>query len=64
VKIRTTEQLVDGVSTEISWRRKELTDLKSLVQKMAGVRSREDTITRAAFALLYAHWEGFVKAMH
>jgi hypothetical protein len=62
VKIRTTEELVDAIASELSWRRKELTDIRYLVQQAGGNRSRQDLMTRAGVALLYAHWEGFVKA--
>lgn len=62
MKTRTTEQLIDAIATELSWRRKELTDLRYLVLQAPGSRTRQDVLTRAAVALLYAHWEGFVKA--
>ena len=62
MKIRTTEELVDAIAAELSWRRKELTDIRYLVQQATGNRSRQDLMTRAGVALLYAHWEGFVKA--
>jgi hypothetical protein len=63
MKIRTTEQLVDKIAAEISWRRKELTDLRDVVQSSVASRSRREAMTRAGVALLYAHWEGFVKAV-
>jgi hypothetical protein len=61
MKIRTTESLIDILAADISWRRRELTDLRWAVQSAAGNRTRQDTFIRAAVALLYAHWEGFVK---
>lgn len=58
--IRTTEQLLDRIAEELIWRRKELTDLRGMAQEFKSeVRSR--VVIRAAVALLYAHWEGFVK---
>jgi hypothetical protein len=63
MKIRSVEQLVDEIAAESSWRRKELTDLRYAVQNAAGHGTRQETLTRAAVALLYAHWEGFVKAV-
>lgn len=58
--IRTTEQLIDRIAQELVWRRKELTELKALVEEADGhLRSR--VVIRAAVALLYAHWEGSVK---
>jgi hypothetical protein len=58
--IRTTDELIDRVGKDLIWRRKELSELKGLVQETQGqIRSR--VIIRSAVALLYAHWEGFVK---
>ena len=58
--IRTTDELINRVGVELIWRRKELSELKGLVQETQGqLRSR--VIIRSAVALLYAHWEGFVK---
>lgn len=62
MKIRTTEQLVDEIDADLSWRRKELTDIRYQLQQSTGNRTRQNVTTRAAVALLYAHWEGFVKA--
>ena len=62
MKIRTTEQLVEAVAAEIAWRRRELTDLWFLLEHTDGNRTHQTVLTRAAVALLYAHWEGFVKA--
>lgn len=58
--IRTTDELIDKIGRDLIWRRKELSELKGLVQETQGqIRSR--VIIRSAVALLYAHWEGFVK---
>lgn len=58
--IRTTDELIEKVGSDLIWRRKELSELKGLVQETQGqIRSR--VIIRSAVALLYAHWEGFVK---
>lgn len=58
--IRTSEQLIDCLAEDMIWRRKELTELKALIEREnEGVRSR--VLIRSAIALLYAHWEGFVK---
>jgi hypothetical protein len=58
--IRTTDELIERVGRDLIWRRKELSELKGLAQEMQGqIRSR--VIIRSAVALLYAHWEGFVK---
>lgn len=60
--IRTTDQLVDKIAQELIWRRKELTDLRALVQQFRDEPLRARVLIRGAVALLYAHWEGFVKA--
>lgn len=58
--IRTTDQLIERIAEELIWRRKELTELRAMAQEYKGqLRSR--VVIRAATALLYAHWEGFVK---
>lgn len=58
--IRTSEQLIDRIAEDLTWRRKELTELRALAQESDdGLRSR--VVIRSAIALLYAHWEGFVK---
>ncbi len=48
------------MADEFAWRKKELHHLKSLISARAKEPDR-DTYIRASFALLYAHWEGFVK---
>jgi len=59
--IRTVNDLVDRVAAELVWRRRELTDMRALVQESSG-QLRCRVVIRAGVALLYAHWEGFVKA--
>ena len=59
MKIRTIIDLQDLIDKELSWRKKELTALKSNV-----VQSRKfakNTAMRSGITLLYAHWEGSVK---
>lgn len=60
--IRTTDQLIDRIAQELVWRRRELTDLRALVQQFRDEPLRLRVLIRGAVALLYAHWEGFVKA--
>ena len=60
MKVRSSAEVLDILDEEFAWRRKELTtiwsDVKSSKPKVRSSR------TRAAVALLYAHWEGFVKS--
>ncbi|KGF72367.1 hypothetical protein DO97_09135 [Neosynechococcus sphagnicola sy1] len=59
-KIRTISQLSDQLSEEIAWRKKELIYIKTLVEKNK-YRTVQSTLLRSGTAILYAHWEGFVK---
>ncbi len=59
-KIRTVSQLSDQLSEEIAWRKKELIYIKTLIDKNR-YRTVQSTLLRSGTAILYAHWEGFVK---
>lgn len=59
MKIRTSTDLLDYISEEWSWRRKELTTLQSNIHSSRAFA--KDIALRSGIALLYAHWEGFVK---
>ena len=59
MKIRTEEEFQDAVDKETSWRKKELSALKSNIASARN--SAQETALRAGIALLYAHWEGLVK---
>lgn len=61
MKIHTLSQLVDYLATELSWRRKELTELKSNIDRIAKTKSDQIVYLRAGIALLYAHFEGYIK---
>lgn len=57
---RTLEELSDHLSRDIAWRKRELSSLKRNI-----ALSKDDLaqrlLLRAGVAVLYAHWEGFVK---
>lgn len=59
-KIRTVTQLSDQLSEEIAWRKKELIYIETLIEKNR-YRTVQSTLIRSGTAILYAHWEGFVK---
>lgn len=61
MKIRTLEKFVDALDTEMAWRKKELIEIKRLVDSRKGSHG-ESTFIRSGVAILYAHWEGFIKA--
>jgi hypothetical protein len=63
MKIRTELQLCEIIDADLIWRKKELTDLKFLLETAAARRERKPALLRGAVTLLYAHWEGFIKAV-
>lgn len=58
--IRTVEDLSDTLAAELAWRRKEIAALKSIIDAAQHAKHR-DAVIRGGVALLYAHWEGFIK---
>ena len=62
MKIRTVGQLNETLSDELAWRKKELSTLKLLAEEKNNAAGKRDTLIRSGVALLYAHWEGFIKA--
>lgn len=58
--LRTAEQLSDKLSEELVWRKKELSEVKSLIETKFSPY-RHNALIRSGICLLYAHWEGFVK---
>ena len=59
MKIRTLGQLQDSLDSELGWRIKEISDIKTTINASNGTHQK--TLMRAGVPLLYAHWEGFVK---
>ena len=59
MKVRSTDELSYAVQDDLAWRRKELIALRGLVRRAKGLD--QQTAIRAGIAVLYAHWEGFVK---
>ena len=59
-RIRNKLQFSDALDMEFSWRLKEIDDLRQLIKTSQSIRQR--TLLRAGLAMLYAHWEGFIKA--
>jgi len=59
MKIRSIDELEQLIAKEYSWRRKELTNFKNL--SLSTKNQMKSTLLKSAIALLYSHWEGFVK---
>jgi hypothetical protein len=50
------DKFVDNLDSDLSWRKKEISDLYSATQK------NNSTVLRKSLVLvIYAHWEGFIK---
>ncbi len=59
--IRTFDELSNSLTDDLAWRKKELTDLRSLIRGTKSVPINRKVLGRCGVTLLYAHWEGFVK---
>ena len=58
-RIRTLNHLQNALDSEMSWRVKEIAALKFAAD---GNQKQQKVYLRAGLALLYAHWEGFIRA--
>lgn len=59
-ELKTANLLNDFLDEEYIWRRKELSIIKDSIPKEKN--PLQNTLLRAAITLLYAHWEGFIRA--
>jgi hypothetical protein len=59
--IRTSEELVDKIAEDFVWRKREISELKNLINQSTISDVRKRVLCRSGVALLYAHWEGFIK---
>lgn len=59
--MKTKDDLLQKIDDDLVWRRRELSDFRAVIQGAGQNPSRESALLRAGVALLYAHWEGFVK---
>jgi hypothetical protein len=58
-KIRSFEELSDFLRKDIAWRKKEISILKTKIEQAKG--ENQKVLLRISVAMLYAHWEGFIK---
>lgn len=59
MKIRSIQDLTDYLDDDLAWRRKEIIELRAMAKSAKAKKA--DVHVRAGVALLYAHWEGFIK---
>src|SRR5687767_10946525 len=59
MSIRTATHLQDALDKDFAWRIQEIAALRSSLRSASGNQKR--VFLRAGVALLYAHWEGFIK---
>lgn len=53
--------ILDELTSDLNWRESELGSLKILLQKQDLTKTQKEVLLRAAWAMLYAHYEGFSK---
>ena len=61
MKIRTLEDLNKVLSDDLIWRKKELSDLSSLIENKSFAPSKHNAVLRSGVTILYSHWEGYIK---
>jgi hypothetical protein len=61
MKIRSLDDLNNKLSEDLIWRKRELADLKSLIETQTFSLSKKNAVLRGGITLLYAHWEGYIK---
>ncbi|HEL5317730.1 TPA: hypothetical protein UOJ24_001969 [Stenotrophomonas maltophilia] len=59
MKIRSIGDLTDYLDDDLAWRRKEIIELLALAKSSKAKKA--DVHVRAGVAMLYAHWEGYIK---
>lgn len=60
-KIHTVEALDQAIDAEIAWRKQELSSALKLISKSSGPAQKASL--RSGVLILYAHWEGWIKAV-
>jgi hypothetical protein len=61
MKIRTLENLNQRLTDDLIWRKREIADLKGLIENRNFSTSKHNTLLRSGVTILYAHWEGYIK---
>lgn len=59
--MRTKADLQQKVDDDLIWRRRELFNIRTAIEDAQNNPARQTALLRGGVALLYAHWEGFIK---
>lgn len=59
--MRTKADLQQRIDDDFIWRRRELFNIRAAIQDSQDSAPKQAALLRAGVALLYAHWEGFIK---
>lgn len=57
----TLDAFENSLDRDLSWRKKEFSNIELLIQEKSGNAPLLDTLYRSAILLLYSHWEGHIK---
>ena len=60
MKIKSIEKLEEKLEEDLSWRKKELIDIKTLIKDETN-NIDNNILIRSGIALLCAHWEGYIR---
>lgn len=60
MKIKSIEELEEKLEEDLSWRKKELIDIKTLIEDETN-NIDNNILIRSGIALLCAHWEGYIR---
>ena len=61
MKIRTLENLNQRLTEDLIWRKKEISNLKGLIETRSFSESKHNALLRSGVTLLYAHWEAYIR---
>ncbi|MFN8953185.1 MAG: MAE_28990/MAE_18760 family HEPN-like nuclease [Aphanizomenon sp.] len=61
MSIQTPEDLNETLATDIAWRKKQLSEIKKMIELKNVSPQKHNVCIRSGICILYAHWEGFVK---
>ena len=61
MSIQTLEDLNKTLATDIAWRKKQLSEIKKMIELKNVSPQRHNVCIRSGICILYAHWEGFIK---